>query len=64
MRVFAAFIFSFGLMLAGCAAAPAGEQDAALVRQVLALAAKEQFTQAERLAAHNPVLLKLVRWTD
>ena len=64
MRSIAALVFSLGLVVAGCAQAPAGESDAGLVRQVLTLANKEQFTQAERMAASNPVLLKLVRWKD
>ena len=42
----------------------AAETDAALVRQVLTLSGKDKFTQAEHLAVHNPVLLKLVRWRD
>ena len=60
-RAVAAFLICAGLV---SGPAWASATDPALVRQVLTLTGKDKFTQAEHLAAHYPVLLKLVRWRD
>jgi len=64
IRVVAACVLVFSVIIGACAQARADETDAALVRQVLTLTDKDQFVQAERLAARRPLLLKLARWKD
>ena len=61
IKTLAAFAIAVLVM---CGPVRAAEPDAALIREVLALSGKDKFTQAEHLAAHYPVLLKLVRWRD